>query len=82
MAGVGGVLVGPAGVPVSFFSYFPTGPELQTLGIDISAKCIFLLEMLAACLAFKVWAASLKNLLLLRYVDNGGEVRDDCRELP
>ena len=72
VAGLGGVLVGPAGVPMSFFLYFPTGSDLLKLGIDIDSKCIFLLEMLASCLAFKIWAASLKNINLVLYVDNEG----------
>ena len=72
VAGLGGVLVGPAGVPIAFFSYFPTGSELSELGMDINSKCIFLLEMLASCLAFKIWAASLKNFNLVLYVDNEG----------
>ena len=72
VAGLGGVLVGPVGSPVAFFSYFPTGDELSRLGIDVNSKCIFLLEMLASCLAFKIWAASLKGFNLVLYVDNEG----------
>ena len=59
-------------LPIAFSSYFPTGSELSELGIDINSKCIFLLEMLASCLAFKIWAASLKNFNLVLYVDNEG----------
>ncbi|CAE7255146.1 unnamed protein product [Symbiodinium sp. CCMP2592] len=72
VAGIGGVLCGPTGEPLRFFSYFPSSAELAEVGIDLESKCIFLLELAAVCLAFKAWGEALRGMRVVCYCDNEG----------
>ena len=76
VAGLGGVLCGPSGEPLRFFSIFPRAEELSELGIDINSRCIFWLELAAVCLAFKAWGDALRGM---RVVAGGSRAKDgDC----
>ena len=52
------------------FSAFPSKDDLQAVGIDLDTKCTFLLELLTACLAFKIWAPCVVGMNLVLFVDN------------
>ena len=72
VAGLGGVLCGPTGEPLKFFSVFPSAQELSRIGIDLSSRCIFLLELAAVCLAFKLWGDAFRGARVVCYCDNDG----------
>ena len=72
VAGLGGVLCGPTGEPLRFFSVFPSAQELSRIGIDLSSRCIFLLELAAVCLAFKLWGDAFRGARVVCYCDNDG----------
>ena len=46
--------------------------ELSRIGIDLSSRCIFLLELAAVCLAFKLWGNAFKGARIVCYCDNDG----------
>ena len=72
VAGLGGVLCGPTREPLRFFSVFPSAQELSRIGIDLSSRCIFLLELAAVCLAFKLWGDAFRGARVVCYCDNDG----------
>ena len=72
VAGLGGVLCGPTGEPLRFFSVFPSAQELSRIGIDLSSRCIFLLELAAVCLALKLWGDAFRGARVVCYCDNDG----------
>ena len=39
---------------------------------DLSSRCIFLLELAAVCLAFKLWGDAFRGARVVCYCDNDG----------
>ena len=68
--GLGGVLVGPNGRQVAFFSVALNHEQLELLGSEIKKTIIFEAELLALVLAFSVWRDYIKAMSLICFVDN------------
>ena len=68
--GLGGVLINPYGVPVSFFSLCLKEEQMQLLGSRAKRTIIFAAELLALVLAFAIWKKRLMAVPLICFVDN------------
>ena len=68
--GLGGVLVGPNGSKVAFFSISLDDDHMGILGVDTKKTIIFEAELLAMVLAFSVWREYLTAMSVICFVDN------------
>ncbi|CAL1133476.1 unnamed protein product [Cladocopium goreaui] len=68
--GLGGVLVGPNGRQVAFFSVALNHEQLELLGSETKKTIIFEAELLALVLAFSVWRDYIRAMSLICFVDN------------
>ena len=71
-AGLGGILIGPSGKPMQYFSYFLNPEELQALGAQERQSIIRECEMIAVVAAFEVWQNILKCTQVIFCLDNDG----------
>ena len=72
VAGLGGVLVGWDGKPVSYFSFRCTEGILHHLGKTGLLNPIYLLEGLAAIVGLRVWTSLIRGSHLVAFLDNEG----------
>ena len=68
--GLGGVLVGPNGEALSFFSVCLTKGQQDLLGADTKRTIIFEAELLALVLAFALWRDQLNAVPVICFIDN------------
>ena len=68
--GLGGVLVGPTGATLSFFSVCLSKSQRDLLGAKLKRTMIFEAELLALVLAFAVWRDRLDAVPLICFIDN------------
>ena len=68
--GLGGVLVGPNGLKVAFFSFSLDDDYMGILGADTKKTIIFDAELLAMVVAFSVWRDYLTAMSIICFVDN------------
>ena len=78
-AGFGGVLVDPTGLPVRYFSFDVTGPDLKLLNPSNKKTIIYECEFFAVSVAFDVWATLLQGKQVVFFIDNNA-VRDSLIE--
>ena len=74
-AGIGGVLVNPAGKPTHYFSCKLTSENISRLNPNRADTIIFELEFLAVLCAFRLWSCLFSGAQVISFVDNNG-VRD------
>jgi len=68
--GLGGVLVGPNGVKVDFFSIALDKDQMEVLGAGLKKTIIFEAELLALVVAFSAWRKIISAMSVLCFVDN------------
>ena len=68
--GLGGVLVGPNGRPVAFFSVALNLEQMELLGSETKKTIIFEAELLALVVAFSIWRDYIRAMSLICFVDN------------
>ena len=68
--GLGGVLVGPNGKQVAYFSVSLSDEQMELLGSETKKTIIFEAELLALVLAFSVWREYIAAFSLICFVDN------------
>ena len=74
-AGIGGVLVNPAGKPTHYFSCKLSSENITRLNPNNADTIIFELEFLAVLCAFRLWSCLFSGAQVISFVDNNG-VRD------
>ena len=68
--GLGGVLVGPNGKPVAYFSISLNPEQMGLLGSETKKTIIFEAELLALVVAFSVWRDYIRAMSVICFVDN------------
>ena len=87
-----GILVGPTGKFIEYFSYFLTPDEMNTLGAQEKKTSSRECETIAVTVAFEEWANMLKGMQVIFCLDNDGSrfnlrireirgVKHDCEEV-
>lgn len=69
-SGLGGVLISPNGTPIEYFSEEVRDEVAIAMGHGHKGTVIFEAELLAVCIALKLWCDLVKNAMLVFYVDN------------
>ena len=68
--GLGGVLVGPPGIKLGFFSISLSAEQMNLLGALQKKTIIFEAELLAIVLAFAIWGKVLRSASVIAFIDN------------